>query len=66
MVLDRKTNFFPGKRWFWRTKPTFRRKKMVLGRKTNFSLGKTKKTPKIISWETMQLKYKTMVFFGFP
>ena len=27
MVLDRKTNFFPGKRWFW-------------GRKTNFFLGK--------------------------
>ena len=38
---------------------------MVLGRKTNFYLGKTKKTPKIISWETMQLKYKTMVFFWF-
>ena len=57
MVLDRKTNFFLGKRWFWTGKPTFSsekdglgvknqlfpRKKMVLARKTNFFLGKTKK-----------------------
>ena len=54
MVLDRKTNFFLGKRWFWTGKPIFSkekvgfrqknqlfpRKKMVLGRKTNFFLGK--------------------------
>ena len=68
MVLDRKTNFFLGKRWFCtenqlfpRKNQTnqknhvlrhyaaklqkdcffgFTRKKMVLGRKTNFFLGK--------------------------
>ena len=47
MVLDRKTNFFLGKRWFWTGKPNFDRKKMVLDRKTNFFLGKTKKTQTI-------------------
>ena len=36
---------------------------MVLGRKTNFFLGKTKKT---IFWETMRPNSKKMVFFGFP
>ena len=27
MVLDRKTNFFLGKRWFWTGKPTFSEEK---------------------------------------
>ena len=52
MALDRKTNFFLRKKWFWTGKPTFSqekdglgvknpRKNMVLGRKTIFFPGKT-------------------------
>ena len=36
---------------------------MVLGRKTNFFLGKTKKNKKNIFWETMRPNSKKMFFW---
>ena len=39
---------------------------MVLGRQTNFFLGKTQKTKKNIFWETMGPDSKKMVFLVFP
>ena len=70
MILGRKTNFFLGKRWFWREKTNFflgkdgfgqenqfvPRKKMVLGRKTIFPSEKTR--------ETTVLGRKTNFFVG--
>ena len=45
MVLDQKTNFFPGKGWFSVEKPTFSSEKDGFGaKKLTFSLGRTKKT----------------------
>ena len=49
MVLDRKTNFFVGKRWFWREKPTF-------------FLGKTKKNHLLGDYAA---KVQKAVFFWF-
>ena len=77
MVLDRKTKFFLGKRWFWTGKPTFSsekdglgvknqlfpRKKMVLARKTIFFLGETKKTIFLVSGRVVS---QPMVFLVFP
>ena len=77
MVLDRKTNFFLVKRWFWTGKPTFSeekdglgmknqffpREKMVLARKTIFFLGKTKKNIFLVSGRIVSQK---MVFLFFP
>ena len=50
MVLDQKTNFFLGKRWFWTEKPTFQKKKQ---KKTHL-LG------------NFMAKLKKDSFFGFP
>ena len=49
MVLDQNNQFFP-------------RKKMVLDRKTNFFLGKTKKT----SFRKLYGQTPKKWFFGFP
>ena len=54
---------FSGKKLVWRKQPPFPWKKMVLGRKTNFFLGKTKKT---IFWDTMRPDTKNVVFLVFP
>ena len=67
MVLDGKTNFFLGKKWFWTGKPTEPWEKDGFGqKKTNFFLGKTKQTKKTIFWETMRPNSKKMVFLVFP
>ena len=39
---------------------------MVLEEKTNFFLGKTKKTKKNIFWETIRQNSKKIVFLVFP
>ena len=60
MVLGRKTNFFLGKRWFGRERPTFiPRKKMVLGRK--LFPWENQKNKNTIFWETMRPKSTKMV-----
>ena len=75
MVLDQKTNFFLGKRWFW-TKTQlflgkswfsvlFPRKKMVLGQKTNFFLGKTKKNIFLEFGHKVSQQMVFLFFFGF-
>ena len=43
MVLDRKTNFFLGKRWFWTGKPTFSYEKDGFGQKNQFFPRKNQK-----------------------
>ena len=53
MVLDGKTNFFLGKKWFWTGKPTF----------STFSEENTNKNR--VFWETTRPKTKKQVF-GFP
>ena len=63
-----KYQVFLGKIGFRVENQLFPRQKTVLGRKTNFFLGKTKKPKqkiKNIFWETMRPKYKMMVFW-FP
>ena len=65
MVLGRKTNFFIGKRWFWRRKPIFSQETDGFGKKTNFFLGKTKK-PQKISFGRHAAKVQNYGFFGFP
>ena len=63
MVSGRKTNFSQEKDGFRQKNKLFPRKKMmVLGRKTNFFLGKTKKT---IFLEFGRIVSQKMVFFGF-
>ena len=62
MVLDRKTNFSLGKRWFW-TGKSWGREKPVLGRKTNFFLGKTKKKHLLRHYAARHQKHG---FLGFP
>ena len=77
MILDRKTNFFLGKRWFGREKPIFSqekdgfgvkyhlfpRNKLAFLSKTIFFLRKTKKTIFLVSGRIVSQK---MAFFGFP
>ena len=53
MVLDRKTNFFLGKKWFWTGKPTFAQEKDGSGQENRLfprkkMVGREKPT---FSWE---------------
>ena len=58
-----KNQLFPRKNGFGKENQLFPRKKMVLGRKTNFFLGKTKKT---IFLEFGCIVSPKMVFLVFP
>ena len=71
IVMTLEPNTLLGKAWSWSEIPRFPRKrwfrkKVALGRKTNFFLGKTRKTIILDFGRIVSEKMFLFVFFGFP
>ena len=66
LVFGKENQLLPRKKMVGVKNQLFPRKKMVLGRKTNFFLGKTKKKNKKHLLGDSAAKVQNCGFFGFP
>ena len=64
MVLDRKTNSFPGKRWLWTRKPIFPRKTKTTKHKDRNFMAKLRKDEVLAFTKKELVSHTTTMFFS--